>query len=297
MNPVMEAALAAAAARQKPGRTKQTARKVTGNMGFSAATMARGFTRVEGVGMVAQSDLDDGYTPVESLLFLALESGRDEIIEDKLDDTCLLTKEAINEAWKRFLCGRYGVGDAICPLGKYEVMLKLLDMSRYPEHDPANAFVIPQLVFGRNKPKYPATREACVAEGHHHFYFLDGLAAVANDREGLPDEVEANRDHLEHELIDAVKEMLEEEEDEEDDGGAYVPPIAAGRTYEDVDGGAFKKWSADHETDTDETKALKARVRAKLGIADAPAAGASAEAEADDAGDGDAERRVRARTE
>ena len=105
-------------------------------------------------------------------------------------------------------------------------MLKLLDMSRYPEHDPANAFVIPQLVFGRNKPKYPATREACVAEGHHHFYFLDGLAAVANDREGLPDEVEANRDHLEHELIDAVKEMLEEEEEEEDDGGAYVPPLA-----------------------------------------------------------------------
>ena len=173
---------------------------------------------------------------------MALESGRDEIVEDKLDHTCLLTKEAINEAWKRFLCGRYGVGDATCPLGKYELMLKLLDMSRYPEHDPANAFVIPQLVFGRNKPKYPATREACVAEGHHHFYFLDGLAAVANDREGLPDEVEANRDHLEHELIDAVKEMLEEEEEEEDDGGAYVPPIAAGRTYEDVDGGAFKKW-------------------------------------------------------
>ena len=275
----MEAALAAAAARQKPGRTKQTARKATGNMGFSAATMARGFTRVEGVGMVAQSDLDDGYTPVESLLFLALESGRDEIVEDKLDHTCLLTKEAINEAWKRFLCGRYGVGDATCPLGKYELMLKLLDMSRYPEHDPANAFVIPQLVFGRNKPKYPATREACVAEGHHHFYFLDGLAAVANDREGLPDEVEANRDHLEHELIDAVKEMLDEEEEEEDDGGA------------------FKKWAQDHETDTDETKALKARVRAKLGIADAPAASASAEAEADDAGDGDAERRVRARTE
>ena len=54
---------------------------------------------------------------------------------------------------------------------------------------------------------------------------------------------------------------------------------------------------AEHETDSDETKALKARVRAKLGIADAPAAGASADAEADDAGDGDAERRVRARTE
>ena len=82
MNPVMEAALAAAAATQKPGRTKQTARKATGNMGFSAATMARGFTRVDGVGMVAQIDLDDGWTPVESFLFLALEQGRDEIVED-----------------------------------------------------------------------------------------------------------------------------------------------------------------------------------------------------------------------
>ena len=268
------------------GRTKQTARKVTGQF-FNDAAAAY------------QEDLDAGWSLVECKIFNALEYGRNGVVEAELIAGVVNTKRTINEAWRRFLCGRYGVGkNGICPLGDYDLMLKLLEMGRYPEHDPENEYVVRQLRFGRDKPQYPAA-DFCVAHGHHHFFILDGLAAVANDRDVDEwSEVGNTRDACERELIDAVGAMLgDDDDDDDDDDSLYVPPIAAGRTYEDVDGGAFKKWSADHETDTDETKALKARVRAKLGIADAPAAGASAEAEADDAGDGDAERRVRARTE
>ena len=112
-----------------------------------------------------------------------------------------------------------------------------------------------RLRFGRDKPQYPAA-DACVAHGHHHFFILDGLAAVANDRD-VDEWSEVGNTRDLRRAIDTVEALLGDDEDDDDDDSLYVPPIAAGRTYEDVDGGAFKKWLADHETDIDETKASR----------------------------------------